>query len=699
MSAVDLWALSNGVGGAAFAVLAVWLAASARGRAAGGSLIFACSVNAIWSLLLAFALKLGVSGPVLDVAETVRDGAWLFFLVSLVPGAGVKGVIGALRATALILPLLLLVFLGVRSLAVHGADPNTHRSIVFAAGACAMALLGLVLIEQSYRAAGFDKRWGLKYICLGVAALLAYDFLMYSYALLYQRIDIVFWDGRGALNALVAPLIAVSVGRNPTWSPRLRLSHQAAFHTSVVIASGCYLTFIALAGYYIRNFGGSWSEFLGAFFLVAMSLLLLVVLMSGQVQARIKVLVRKHLFQYRYDYRAEWLGLTRRLSHADEASDPYQRSIRAVAHILEIPAGALFLLREEAYVCVSHWNMPAAVEITEPRTTQFAQFLRESRWIIDLDEYERNPDHYNGLSLPAWRDELARTRLMIPLFFEGDLLGFMVLAVPRAQYKLTWEDLDLLKTLGSQVGGFLGQQESNQALAQARQFEAVNRLTAFLMHDLKNIAAQQSLIVQNARKHKHNPDFVDDMIMTVDSSVTRLKRLLDQLQNSSAREDNSRRVEVGAILRDVIATLGDRLPKARLDVGADKAFVRVDPERFAMIVGHVIRNAQEATPEEGRVEVNLRLADSTVRIEVADTGTGMSPAFLRESLFKPFFSTKSTRGMGIGAHQARSFVRGAGGEVDVISQPGQGTRFTLVLPLAEERNTAETPVKVTAVES
>ncbi len=678
----NIGVVSNAVGGLGFLALALLLLVSRPGRAEGALLTLACTANAVWCLLVVAALLGTIPAPLLGLVETMRDGAWLLFVVWMLPTAAVRGPWGRMKWLTILLAGGLAAFALFRLLAPWPTDFGLGSGFVFAACASAMSLWGLILLEQLFRNAGPAKRWGLKYICLAVAALFAYDFVMYSYALLFERIPSTLWNARGAVNALVVPLIAVSAARNPAWSVDVHVSRRAAFHASALIGCGGYLLVMAIGGYYIRNFGGGWGEFIRVVFLAATILLLLVMLLSGQLRAHARVFINKHFFSYKYDYREEWLSLTRRLSGAEEAGDPYQRSIRAVAHVLDSPGGALWLLRDGSYVCVASWNMPVGNEAVEPADAELPTFLRRSQWIVDMQEYERNPGHYGGLSLPGWLRSMPRARLIIPFLHEDELLGYVLLAAPRAAYALTWEDLDLLKTIGSQVGGFLGQQESNQALAQARQFEAFNRLTAFLMHDLKNIMAQQSLIIQNAAKHKHNPEFVEDMIMTVDSSVDRMKRLLEQLQRATVQSDTTRRVDVRRLLREVFAHLRQSRPEPQLKTDGNDAFVRLDPERFSMILGHVIRNAQEATQTDGRVQVQVSVIGSNVRIEVEDDGVGMEPAFVRESLFRPFYTTKASRGMGIGAYQAREFVRAAGGDVEVTSQPGTGTVFAITLPVA-----------------
>jgi len=675
-------------GGLGFLGLALFLLLNWGGRTHGALLTLVCALNAIWC----FAAVAGLLRvlPVLPVviAEIVRDGAWLLFIAWAMPSAKSDRTRFVLSLPAIILPVGMLSYFAMRAGVL--ALPNLIRVdlLVFVLGTMLMSLWILILVEQLFRDARQKERWGLKYMCLAVATLFVYDFFMYSYSLLGQQIPAALWNTRGAVNALTVPLIVVAAARNQSWSLDVHVSRRAAFHTGALIVCGGYLLVMAVGGYFVRNLGGTWGEFLAILFVAAGLLLLLIMLLSWQVRARINLLINKHFFSYKYDYREEWLGLTERLNDSEETVDPYQRSIKAVAHVMESPAGALWLQRDDHYICTAHWNMTQAVA-TLDSAAPLAMLLRSRHWIVDIQEHRREPTLYDHLQLPQWLDDIPRARWILPLLREQDLLGFILLSAPRAPHDLTWEDLDLLKAIGRQVGSFLDQQESSQALSQARQFEAVNRFTAFLMHDLKNIVAQQSLVVQNAQKHKTNPEFIDDMILTIDSSVTRMKRLLQQLQRPQPGQQSRRRVRVDRIVAGAIRSLDARQPQPELMLAAEDVFAVLDAERLGMIVGHVVRNAQDATTADGRVEVRVTADMDWIYIRVEDDGTGMQPEFIRDALFQPFYTTKSSRGMGIGAYQAREFMRMSGGDVEVSSLPGAGTVFTLKLPRAADSATQE----------
>jgi putative PEP-CTERM system histidine kinase len=266
------------------------------------------------------------------------------------------------------------------------------------------------------------------------------------------------------------------------------------------------------------------------------------------------------------------------------------------------------------------------------------------------------------------------------------MVGFVTLYSPPPPFELTYEDRDLLKTVGAHVATHLAQHEADRKLAESAQFETYNRLTAFMMHDLKNSVAQLQLVVTNAARHKHNPQFIEDTIETIANTVERMTRLIEQLRRDSVGSRLSA-VQLDELARVAVARCSDRAPVPALAI-EDRARVNADPDRVTAIIEHLIRNAQDASPAEGRICVELRADGHNALLTVTDTGSGMTAEFVRERLFRPFDSTKGSKGMGIGAYQVREYVRMIGGQVEVQSSPGTGTRFSITLPLIQPQATA-----------
>jgi putative PEP-CTERM system histidine kinase len=224
--------------------------------------------------------------------------------------------------------------------------------------------------------------------------------------------------------------------------------------------------------------------------------------------------------------------------------------------------------------------------------------------------------------------------------------------------------------------------ESDRRLAESSQFGTYNRLTAFLMHDLNNLVAQQSLVVKNAERFRQNPKFVDDAIETIAHSVNRMKRLMEQL-SSGSQEPAKEETGLYEVLAKAVKRSQPRVPVPEVHLGTGQVTVMADPERLTTVFEHLIRNAQDATGKEGRVTVAADLSNGVATVSIGDDGCGMSPEFIRERLFKPFDSTKGSQSMGIGAYQAREYVRTLGGQIEVKSEVGVGTTFSIRLPVGE----------------
>jgi putative PEP-CTERM system histidine kinase len=288
---------------------------------------------------------------------------------------------------------------------------------------------------------------------------------------------------------------------------------------------------------------------------------------------------------------------------------------------------------------------------------------------------------YGNFVLPDWLRTTQGFRIVSPLLQLDRLMGFVLLYDPPPPFELTYEDRDLLKTVGRHVATHIAQQEADRKLTESRQFEAYNRLTAFMMHDLKNSAAQLRLIVDNYERHKSNPEFIDDAIGTIANAVERMTRLIDQLRGSTAPERLAR-VDLAALTREAVNRCSARQPRPVLH-GCEPVLVHANSERLTTVIEHVIRNAQDATRADGSVSVAITHRGAQVQLVVTDTGQGMDAEFLRDRLFRPFDSTKGAKGMGIGAYQVREYITRVAGSVEVQSSPGQGTRFTITMPVLE----------------
>ena len=524
-------------------------------------------------------------------------------------------------------------------------------------------------------------------MCVGLGGLFIFDSYLYAYGALFHSINAELWSARGYVITLIAPLIAVSAARNPQWSVPVGLSRHMAFHTASLMGAGIYLLLMAGAGYYLRLFGGDWGSVVQAVFVFAAALILVLLLGSGTLRARLRVFLSKHFFSYRYDYREEWLKFTRTLSSGAPGEQVCERAIESLAQLVESPGGGLWMKEDNiGYQRAAHWNW-SDIQGQEPLNSPFIQWMSHKQWVIDLCEAKTQAERYPDLTLPAWLAEAREAWLFIPLLQHDEMLGFIVLKPSLGKVSFNWEVSDLLKVGARQATTHLAQMRAANALIVARQFESFNRTTTFVIHDLKNLVAQLSLLLANAERHKHNPDFQSDMLETVENAVTRMNKVLSQLRRGGS--DATRSVSLTQILNDAVASKSAFKLQPELNLPSPRIQVRADKERLTRAIGHLLQNALEATPQMGKVSLTAQTEGDMAIVEIRDDGVGMEEEFIRNHLFQPFDSTKGA-GMGIGAYESRETLRALGGHIEVKSTPGVGTVFRLSLPVdhSSENNTA-----------
>jgi putative PEP-CTERM system histidine kinase len=684
-----MWSLIAGVSysvaTAAYLLLFALLLVKWRGSKHGVLLVLACAMTVAWSasIVLATTRDAPIS-MLIGLLEILRNASWSAFLLGILNTSDrTQRILGRRISRQVMLfsgIYVLLLVAYILAYADDGVIGGFAGMISGSIGFILMAVMGMLLIEQLFRSTSEKSRWGIKFACLGIGGLFAYDFYLYVDALLFRQVNAEIWAARGGAITFAVPLIAVSAARNPNWSVGISVSRRILFHSVTLIGSALYLLAVAAAGYYLRFFGGEWGTVLQATFLFGAFFLLVAVLFSGTFRSWLKVFISKHFYNYGYDYREEWLKFTRMLSV--EGPQLGERAVEAIAQLVESPKGVLYTRNEsDEYVVSAEWNT-SFPDAPEPSDGALCTFLRMRQWIIDIQEYDTQPEKYDGLVLPGWLRRFPQAWLIVPLMQNTTLLGFVVLSRPRSKITLNWEVLDLLKIVGIQTAGYLAKQQSADALAVARQFETFNRMSTFVVHDLKNLVSQLALLVANAERHKGSAEFQRDMLETIEHAVHKMRVLLQKFNRESSTE-KSVPVSLDRILHQAVASKSAAEPKPRLEVQREGLAVSANAARLERVIGHLIQNAVEATARDGQVTVRLNEQDGHAIIEVIDTGSGMSEQFIRSRLFRPFESTKAA-GMGIGVFETREYVHQIGGQLDVDSGVSKGTTFRVRLPLFVE---------------
>jgi len=287
---------------------------------------------------------------------------------------------------------------------------------------------------------------------------------------------------------------------------------------------------------------------------------------------------------------------------------------------------------------------------------------------------------------------LPHAWLIVPLLDQKELLGFMVVTRPRANVPFNWELRDLVKTTACQAASHLAQLEAMQALAEARQFEGFHRLSAFVLHDIKNLIAQQSLLVGAAAEHKHKPEFIDDAVDIMEHSVAKMQRLM-QLLRTGVSGNKPVMTNLVVVAGTAVNNCTGGRPVPVFECEPEEIWLTMEGDRMTSVIENLIQNAKDATADDGTVTVRLNYYGDEVDILVEDTGCGMDTDFVRDRLFRPFDTTKGDTGMGIGAYECKEYVNSLGGEIRIESEPGRGTRVHVALPLQGREQSVNSDLK------
>jgi putative PEP-CTERM system histidine kinase len=627
----------------------------------------ACVVTALWAAAVALSPAPFEGLPAW--LELARSAAWYGFILHLYRRT--VTVRRELVQTFVTMGLLALLLVG--GLPLIDALANQPATALWSAGAAirlGFAVGNVLLLENLYFNTPPETRWHINLLCVALGGLFVYDLLLYSDALLFHRVSHGLFAARAPVTAIAAPLIAIAAARNRRWAVNIHVSRDVVFHSATLVLSGIFLLGLAVTGEIFRRSGAEWGMVAEVSLMFGGMLVVGVAVTSASARSRVRSMLVEHFFSNRYDYRKEWMRCIETLTAPLMHTGLPTRAIHAVAEVVDSPAGALFVRApdEVAFQWAGSWNMPAVTLPIPPGHALVPEF-HDGDWIVELDRLAAANDWFPGL---------PRVWLAVPLNHLGTLIGFVVLARSRAQFKLDREAFDLLRVVGREVASRVAEQRATQVLSQTRQLREYSQRFAFVLHDIKNVSGQLSMLLTNAEIHADNPEFQRDMLATVRASVAKISRLLTRLQ--AERQERSHALTTpGERLRQLAETCRmTRSADIVLELDDDSAGAAIHPEAFDAVVTHLLNNALDAGGD-APVVVRMRHEPLSLVIDIIDHGPGMTPEFIRDALFQPFTSTKSG-GHGIGAFQARELLRDAGGDLLVLSRPQAGTTMRLLLP-------------------
>ena len=670
---INFW--SHALAAACFAALMIWRLGEAARHPAQRLLAGSFALTACWAWLAAVA----PGSALLGFAESARNLVWISVLYSLSAASeerehGLKLVYGAVAAV------IGLQLIGATLELFSPSDVIASTGLMLRFTTAAGSL---VLVHNVYGQAAPASRTHIRLAMIGLALMWFYDLNLYTSLYLGSAGADRLIEWRGLVVALAAPLFALATRKQGNW--RVRLSRAATFQSLSLLAICAYFALMAILATALRGTGADWSSALMIIALALMTVGAMVLIPSARARGWVKLKLAKHLFEHRYDYRSEWLRFTETLGLAGPEAPPLsERVVRAFADIVDAPGGLLLVGdggRGLAIATASDWPGAGPQANAFDNAQDFWTALEASPRVLEFAPLRGGwaSAEDRALGVPRWLVDESRAWAGIPLLHQQRLVGLVVLAAPDFQRQLDWEDFDLLRTAGHQAASSLAEALGQEALSEAQRFEEFNRRFAFILHDIKNLVSQLSLLARNAERHADNPEFRADMVATLKSSVGKMNDLLARLApQASGRVQRVEPQPRRPILTAAIAA--KRRDREVSLLGDASAVALVDANALEQAVGHLLQNALDASSGEP-VTVRVGTNEDGVSVTIADKGVGMDGDFIRNRLFQPFASTKPG-GFGIGAFEARSLITTMGGRISVDSRPGRGTTFTILLPAA-----------------
>lgn len=614
-----------------------------------------------------------------SLAGSLRDAGWLAVILTVLwNGLEKGGVWYRLVAVAAIAVAIDALFCAMR------LDVGTFAGIRvdYQVTRIAVTILGLIFVENMLRNVSSDGFWAIKSLGIGLAAIFVFNLVLRIPQFLTHTTDDGLVAAQPVVFLIALPLFVMSAVRSPALRLNIHSSRRLVFHTATLIAAGILLQGTALAAYYIRNYGGTTATILAVLVVFSGLVALALAITSGVLRSALRTFINENFFSYKYDYRVEWQKFIQSLSAWDDGGIA-MRVLRTLSELMDTPGGALWSYRERwnQFMPAAQWSFPTELAPLGLEDRAVRVFDDENVAYLDLTSAE------DAEATAPWRERFAGAWIVVPLRYRSTLTGIAVLNPPRAPKSLNWEDKNLIALVAMQLAAYLVQEETTQALADARQLEEFNKRIAFILHDIKNTIGQLSLIARNAEQFGDNAEFRKDMVLTIEHSVEKLHELLARLRGEAGALPVA--AAEGTNLTALIADFVARKRSIGVDIVMGDtelpAFVSLsDQKAFLNVLEHVVMNAVEATPAGAQVRLRIETGGGRVRVNVDDQGAGMTPQFIAKELFRPLRTTKGA-GMGIGAYQAKETMRDLGGDIEVASRVGQGTTITLLLPSAAQQ--------------
>jgi putative PEP-CTERM system histidine kinase len=470
-----------------------------------------------------------------------------------------------------------------------------------------------------------------------------------------------------------AVLIVVSLARNRLLNVDLYPSQSVLYGSLTVTVVGAYLLVVGVLAKAVSYFGGAQALPLATFVVFLALVGLAVALLSGTLRHWLRRFVSRHFQRPHHDYRREWMDFARRTTSVVDVRALCAAVTRMVSEALAVPSVTIWLLDPQGQGELGASTVFSEAEGRERLKEIGAVLLGAARDLAGPGWVAKEEDAARPL-------REAGIEWAVPLSSGGELLGVLTLGPRLGEDPFDDEDLDLLKAIADQTAASLHNLRLSDRVLQAKEMEAFQTLSAFFIHDLKNLASKLSLTLQNLPEHYDHPDFRKDLLAVISRSVAKIDEMCTRLSPLSARLELGRaEADLNQVVSAALDGLADALKGRLVTDLRPLPPAELDAEQVHKVLVNLVLNANDSLREGGEIRVSTRERDGWLEVAVADDGCGMSPEFMARSLFKPFHTTKQ-QGLGIGLFHSKKIVEAHEGRIEVESGEGRGTTFRVMLP-------------------
>jgi len=549
----------------------------------------------------------------------------------------------------------------------------------FAIVALAMALAHL---EQVFRATREPLRYQLKLVLIGMGAIGGYQIYQAS-----QFLVVPVWQSEYALAGGAATLTSVGLMAYGVWRSQRHLGAEAVSVASPTfygsfsfILIGFYLLGVGLMGELVNYTGASINLAIGMLVVFVALVALVVMVSSRAVRIAVNQFVHRHILRSKYDYRAKWLEVTEAFRNCGTDDAVLDQLLHVLSTTFAAPRISVWMPFEAdgrfyRVRCANTEVAPPPLDAADP----IVAALRSTDEPVDLvsPSNGRSSDGHDAF----WK--ATRAVLGVPVRSEDRLIAFVTLSPELTGRGYGPDDRDLLRAIAHHAAMLLSLVHLAEARRAATGMEALHRVSAFCLHDLKNLAARLSLVVQNAGVHSHDPAFHHSAMRTVAHTATSMTALVSKLSLPSGDPEGPLEgglTDVHSIIDDTVRSMTGGVSVSVLNEADALLQVRIDPNQLQQVLLNLVLNAAQACGTNGEIQIITKTEEGTAVIVVSDTGDGIPPSVLR-TLFRPFRTTKDG-GLGVGLYECKRIVEAHHGTIHVQSENGRGTAVIITLPLA-----------------